>query len=148
MRFPYIIYTIKTLITSSCSAPDAKELSRLAVIRYLGGILDLPMFWDHRGETDPHSLLDGVCSASIGLIEDLAADCEGKGAVVFLSDLNEMDLEGIHMMMFATLQYLPRHWQSLPADDSRTASSREIAVRFMQRLQTQVSFYADSPDIC
>ena len=106
-------------------------------IRYLGGILELPSFWRIRGENDPHSLSDGICSSSIRLLEDLATDSKGE-AVILRSQLDTMDPAGIQGMIFAFLCALPKHLKSLSEEHIRSADSRKIAVGLMEKLQKQV----------
>lgn len=115
------------------------ELSRLAAVRYLAGILELPSFWRLRIHNDLHTLADVLCLISIRLIEDLAADCEKRNVVV-IDDLIMLDLEGINALIYAAVDRCPL--SELAVDNIRTASSLATAGKLVERLQKQVfSFF-------
>lgn len=119
----------------ACSTRVASDQSRLAAVRYLGGILELPTFWEHRirNMNDLQSLSNDLFLLSIHLLEDLGVEETGSGAVR-TTDLLALDPEGINMMVYTVLERFPL--RLLPADGIRSPSSLEIADRLMQMLQT------------
>lgn len=117
----------------ACSTQSASDQSRLAAVRHLGGILELPTFWEHRIANDLQSLSNDLFLLSIHLLEDLGVEETGRRPVR-TTDLLALDPEGINMMVFTVLERFPL--RLLPADDIRSPSSLEIADRLMQMLQT------------
>lgn len=134
-------------------AHSATELSALAAIRYLGGILNLPTFWSQRidnspqpqGEPicakhaadsnlarpDPHSLVDGICKVGMTLLQDLPMD--GNDSV----NSDTLDTEGIRLLLDAYWRHirLPGVLQTLVGNDERTKESRRRVTELGNILQ-------------
>ncbi|KAF7971805.1 hypothetical protein HWV62_19887 [Athelia sp. TMB] len=123
---------LSSWVTNTLSTAD---LSRLVAVRYLGGILELSKFWENRLMNDFHSLLHVLCALSIRVLEDLAVDCQSRGAI-FVHDLVTLDPEGIHMMIHAVISRLPV--ASNTSNESRSNDTLKAGGRLINLLQRQV----------
>lgn len=112
------------------------DLSRLIAVRYLGGILELPTFWNHRLAKDIQSLSHVLCKLSIHVLEDLGTNCDTREAVL-VNDLVTLDLQGIHIMLFAVVNRFP---SLLKADEGQLSPSLGSAKKLVELLQRQVGF--------
>lgn len=131
---------------------DAKELSKLAATRYLGGILELATFWSqkindgqllqkgsvcamHPPETirqDRHSLSDGICNIGFILLEDL--DMNGKDRVT-PEDLIPFDTEGIRLLLDVYWRHISQALRFLEEGEPRTEESLRLVAQLCNLLQ-------------
>lgn len=143
-----------------------KDLSRLAAVRYLSGILCLDRFWDERIYNDPQAypefrckkirkpevsdektevrcvnlspFVNNMCGIGKFLLEDLSVN--GKQDVT-RDDLLILDIEGIHDFFKAFWRRLRRALELLPPDGARTEESLKLVSDFGDLLQRQALRY-------
>ncbi|KZP20676.1 hypothetical protein FIBSPDRAFT_1044707 [Athelia psychrophila] len=142
----------------SISSTDATELSRLAAIRYLGGIFKLVTFWSQRinnspqpqqdficarhppgimsAYQDPYSLVNGICRVSMVLLQDLSMDASDH---VTSDTLIPLDTEGIRLLLDSYWQCLPGALQTFVDDDERTQESLRRVAQLSNLLQGERS---------